>query len=95
MVDTSPQTPVDTLTMALAGARLDPRVEAISRSLGLNLADESLWQRVRGDTVRNHQLLRVAGSSPEVLSIAVKGTTGLSRNYIIGALAAYEVISRL
>lgn len=95
MADASLKSSADALRMAVAGARLDPRVEAISRSLGLNLSDESLWQRIRGDAERHHQLLIAGGSSPEMFPDPDKGTTGLRQSYIIDALAAYEAISRL
>lgn len=85
----------DTLRRALDQARMDPRVEAISRSLRLDLTTESLWLRVRGQAEANHQKLAQGKSQPEELPDPATGPGGLRRRYAIDAMAAYAAVSRI
>jgi hypothetical protein len=90
-----PRPSVAALRTALARARMDPRVEAISRSLRLDLADESLWQRVRGQAELNHQLFVVGASGERGSSSQEQCTGGWHRRDTMGAIAAYEAMAKL
>jgi hypothetical protein len=83
------------LHMALDQARRDPNVEAISRSLGLDLADESLWLRIRGQAELNHQRQAAGASDFRVFASLEKGSKVSRHSYIGNAIAAYEAIGRL
>jgi hypothetical protein len=84
----------DTLRMTLDQARVAPRVEAVSRSLRLDLSTESLWWRVRDQAEAIHQELTRGNSQPELTHDPATGPGGLRRRYVVDAMAAYAAVSR-
>lgn len=95
MTTETTQPSVDALRTALDQARLDPRVEAISRSLRLDLTAESLWRRVRGQAELNHRVFGEGESKLEPFPCADKYPGCLRRQYVVDAMAAYAAISRI
>lgn len=86
---------VAALRTALARARMDPKVEAISRSLRLDLADESLWLRVRGQAELNLRHFVVGASGNREAASQKQSTGGRRRRDAMEAIAAYEAMARL
>lgn len=82
------------LRRILVQARTDPRVEAIARSLHLDLADESVWQRVLGQAERDYQRRLV--ESPGLGSVVGPREGGVWLSYRhAAAISAYQAIDRL
>ncbi len=90
-----PRPSVVVLRETLARARMDPRVEAISRSLRLELAEESLWLRVRGQAELNLQQFVAGASWGRESASQEQSTGGWHRRDTIRAIAAYEAMARL
>lgn len=86
-----PRLPVGALHKELIQARTDPRVEAIARSLHLDLTDESVWQRVLGQAERNYQRGLVAASIVDSVAGSVQDCAG----HAAAAISAYQAIDRL
>jgi len=87
----SPRLHFGALHRELIQARTDPRVEAIARSLHLDLTDESVWQRVLGQAERNYQRGLVAASIVDSVASPAQGRAGHSA----AAISAYQAIDRL
>lgn len=94
-MDTASSTlPSGALRRALVQARTDPQVEAIARSLHVNLADESVWQRILGQAERNYQLGLAAASGLNSGAGPEEGAVSLSYSHA-AAISAYQTIDRL
>ncbi len=87
--------PSGALRRVLVQARTDPRLEAIARSLHLDLADESVWQRVLGQAERNYQRGLVAASGLDSVVGPEEGGVWLSHRHAAAAISAYQAIDRL
>lgn len=85
----------DALHAALDQARADPRVLAISRSLGLDLSTASLWLRVRGRAEANLQEVAMDNLKLEALPDPVTGSGRSHQRYAVDAIAAYATVSRI
>lgn len=90
-----PRTQAVALRRALVQARTDPRVEAIARSLHLDLTDESVWQRILGQAERNFQRGLEAASRLEPVASSVVCGDWPSNRHAQAAISAYRAIDRL
>ncbi len=82
----------DTLHGALAEARNDPRVVAIARSLRLDLANDSLWQRVLVQAEQNYRR-EEGGDSIAVGGLEQAGSVETNRRlHSRSAIAAYAMV---
>jgi hypothetical protein len=83
------------LQRALSQARIDPRVGQIALSLHVDLADESVWQRVLGQAERNYQLGLAAAARLDPVSTPGEEGDWQTDRHAAAAIAAYQAINRL
>ena len=90
-----PKLPAGALRTELIQDRTDPRVVAIAGSLHLDLADESVWQRILGQAECNYQREIADATRLDSVANSTEGHDGLLCRHAAAAISAYQATEKL